>query len=90
MPLRRRDGTKTDVCGFKFSLNKEVLCLLSLNLGYMNIYTFIIITIQKAKKMKRIETVAKLIDTIRWARVFSLTILDHAKYYIVYVLVYNS
>lgn len=40
--------------------------------------------------MKRIETVAKLIDTIRWARVFSLTILDHAKYYIVYVLVYNS
>lgn len=50
MPLRRRDGTKTDVCGFKFSLNKEVLCLLSLNLGYMNIYTFIIITIQKAKK----------------------------------------
>lgn len=42
------------------------------------------------KKMKRIETVAKLIDTIRWARVFSLTILDHAKYYIVYVLVYNS
>lgn len=50
MPFRRRDGTKTDVCGFKFSLNKEVLCLLSLNLGYMNIYTFIIITIQKAKK----------------------------------------
>lgn len=50
MPLRRRDGTKTDVCGFKFSLNKEVLCLLSLNLGYMNIYTSIIITIQKAKK----------------------------------------
>lgn len=50
MPLRRRDGTKTDVCGFKFSLNKEVLCLLSLNLGDMNIYTFIIITIQKAKK----------------------------------------
>lgn len=50
MPLRRRDGTKTDVCGFKFSLNKEVLCFLSLNLGYMNIYTFIIITIQKAKK----------------------------------------
>lgn len=50
MPLKRRDGTKTDVCGFKFSLNKEVLCLLSLNLGYMNIYTFIIITIQKAQK----------------------------------------
>lgn len=45
---------------------------------------------KKPKKMKRIETVAKLIDTIRWARVFSLTILDHAKYYIVYVLVYNS
>lgn len=42
------------------------------------------------KKMKRIETVAKLIDTIRWARVFSLTILDHAKYYIVYVLFYYS
>lgn len=36
-----------------------------MNLGYMNIYTFIIITIQKAKKMKRIETVAKLIETIR-------------------------
>lgn len=50
MPLRRRDGTNTDVCGFKFSLNKVVLCFLSLNLGYMNIYTFIIITIQKAKK----------------------------------------
>lgn len=90
MPLRRRDGTKTDVCGFKFSLNKEVLCLLSLNLGYMNIYTFIIITIQNAKKMKRIETVAKLIETIRWARVFSQTILDHAKYYTVYVLFYYS
>lgn len=44
----------------------------------------------KSQKMKRIKTVAKLIDTIRWARVFSLTILDHAKYYIVYVLVYNS
>lgn len=44
----------------------------------------------KSQKKKGIKTVAKLIDTIRWARVFSLTILDHAKYYIVYVLVYNS
>lgn len=33
--------------------------------SWIHEHTFIIITIQKAKKMKRIETVAKLIETIR-------------------------
>lgn len=40
--------------------------------------------------MKWIEIVVKLIDIVRWVRVFLLMILDYVKYYIVYVLVYNS